>query len=523
MSEGADLERQRILVAALAAALEREHGRVERFETHISWVLVAGEFAYKFKKALRFDFLDFSTLDARHFYCREEVRLNSRLAPEIYLGVLAVGGTAQHPLLGQGEAIEYCVRMRAFPQDALWASRLRRQLLTGEEVDDLALRVGQFHLAAARAPVVTPWGDTAQLRQVAHDNLAQIAASIPGAAPEIQAWVPQQLLRLDALFAMRKRAGYVREGHGDLHGGNIVTLDGKAQAFDCIEFNEDLRWIDVINDIAFVYMDLRFQGCEGLAARCLNRYLETTGDYEGVRLLRYYQVQRALVRSKIALLYAAQPGISRREAQMHEREGFAYLEYAAREISTAPAAIMITHGFSGSGKSVFARHVVECAGALQLRSDVERKRLHGDTCSGQEQPLAAGLYAEDATRRTYARLLALTRVLAEEGVPVVVDAAFLKQEQRAGFMTLADELNVPFFIVDLRASEATMRARVALRKAQGEDASDAGVEVLLHQLGHHDPLSDVELQHTVPVDAESGLDLCGVQALCERIALGRRR
>lgn len=522
VNEDIDLQRQRTLVKAFGAALEREHGRVECFETHISWVLVAEEFAYKFKKALRFDFLDFSTLEARQFYCREEVRLNRRLAPALYLGVLDIGGTAEHPLPGQGEAIDYCVQMRAFPQDALWTSRLRENLLTGEEIDDLACRVGQFHLAAPSAPADSCWGDAAQLRQVANDNFVQIAASTHGAADDVQERVMQLLLRLEALFAMRKRGGFVREGHGDLHGGNIVTLDGKAQAFDCIEFNEGLRWIDVINDIAFIYMDLRFRGRGDLAARCLNRYLETTGDYEGVRLLRYYQVQRALVRSKIALLHAAQAGISRQEAVVHEDEGMRYLDYAARELAAAPAAIMITHGFSGSGKSVFARHVVECAGAVQLRSDVERKRLHGALpFSAPDHPTADGLYSEEATKRTYGRLLELAHTLALEGVPVVVDAAFLKQPQRRQFMELADELNVPFAIFDLRASEATMRSRVAKRKAQAMDASDAGVEVLLHQLHHHDPLSDDELRFTVPVDAESGIGLADVRSLCARIGVGR--
>ncbi|HJV51247.1 MAG TPA: AAA family ATPase [Noviherbaspirillum sp.] len=522
MNQDAELQRQRTLVKAFAAKLEREHGRVECFETHISWVLVAGEFAYKFKKALRFDFLDFSTLEARQFYCQEEVRLNRRLAPSLYLGVLAVGDAMEHTLPGQDDAIDYCVQMRSFPQYALWTSRLRENLLTGEEIDDLACRVGQFHLATPRAAADTCWGDAAQLRQVANDNFVQIAASTHGAANDVQDRVMQLLLRLEGMFAARKCGGFVREGHGDLHGGNIVTLEGKAQAFDCIEFNESLRWIDVINDIAFIYMDLRFRGRGDLAARCLNRYLETTGDYEGIRLLRYYQVQRALVRSKIALLHAAQAGIPREEADTHEGEGMRYLDYASRELAFAPAAIMITHGFSGSGKSVFARHVVECTGAVQLRSDVERKRLHGTLPpAAPDHPLAGGLYGEEMTRRTYARLLEVARMVLLEGVSVVVDAAFLKQSQRRQFMRLADELNVPFAIFDLRASEATMRSRVAQRQAQAMDASDAGEEVLLHQLHHHDPLSDEELRLAVAVDTESDIGLAEVRSLCAHIGVGR--
>lgn len=524
MNDQHDLARQRVLIAALARALEQEVGHVEQFETHISWVLVAGEFAYKFKKAVQFDFLDFSTLHARRFYCQEEVRLNTRLAPQIYLSVCAVCGSAEQPSFDAGEAIEYCVQMRAFAQDAIWSWRLRHGLLSGAEIDDLAHRIARFHLDADCAPPGAWYGNAEQLLQVAYDNHAQIIGVVSGApyeaACDIQTWTVQQVARLAAVFAARKCLGFIRECHGDLHAGNIVTLGGRAQAFDCIEFNDELRWIDVINDIAFTYMDLRFQGRDDLAARCLNRYLEITGDYEGIQLLRYYHVQRAMVRCKIALLYASQAGISTHDAIEHEREGLRYLEYAKRNISTGTGAIMITHGFSGCGKSVFARYVVESVGALQLRSDVERKRMHDtDPLDRTTHPVASGLYAKEATRRTYARLLELARMLTLEGMPVVVDAAFLGKAQRHDFMALADELKARFIIFDLHASEATMRDRVERRRAQGEDASDADLEVLMHQLRNHDPLSADEQRFTVQVDADSDMDLLDVRALCEQSGL----
>ena len=513
MSGEGDIRRQRALIDALAAMLEQLHGNVARFETHISWVLVAGATAYKFKKALRFDFLDFSTLAARRFYCQEEVRLNQRLAPEIYLDVLAVGGSPAHPRLDDGAPIEYCVRMRAFPQQALWSYRLRHGLLSGAEIDSLADAIARFHGAAAAAPAGAPWGEAVQLRQVAADNHAQILASVGGPAlqwaREIEAWSVRQQDRLQPVFFERRSRGFVREGHGDLHSGNILTLDGKAQAFDCIEFNEGLRWIDVINDIAFIYMDLRFQGRGEQAARLLNRYLETGGDYEGLRLLRYYQVQRALVRCKVALLQARQSGLPQTDAAAHESEGLRYLDYARRNIAPQRACIMITHGFSGCGKSVFARQVVECAGAVQLRSDVERKRLHG--------ALDTALYSAQATTRTYARLLSLARLIAEDSMPVVVDAAFLRQARRRDFMALAAELGIPFFIFDVRASEAAMRQRVLQRRQQGTDASDAGIDVLLQQLREHDPLSGEELEHAIAVDTEAAMDAPRVRQLCMRV------
>lgn len=513
MNESGNVSQQHELIAALTVSLKDRHGTVELFETHISWVLVAGEFAYKFKKAVRFDFLDFSTLDARRRYCEEELRLNRRLAPDMYLDVLAVGGSKCLPsLAGTGEPIEYCVRMRAFAQEALWTHRLAHKLLSGEEVDMLAGEVACFHLAAAAAPAGTPWGEPALLRRIAQDNHAQIAGVARGQAAQwesdVRRWTSEQQDSLEPVFAERKRRGRVRECHGDLHSGNILTVDGKVMAFDCIEFNDSLRWIDVINDIAFVCMDLQFQGRRDLAARCLNRYLEAGGDYEGARVLRYYVVQRALVRSKVAFLRMRQPGIAPGEASAHEREGLSYLAFAAKGIKSGPVALMITHGFSGSGKSVLARQVVECMGALQLRSDVERKRQHG--ASDPE------LYSSQATQRTYRRLLALARMLAGAGMPVVVDAAFLKQAQRREFASLAGELGVPFFIFDLRASEATMRARVRLRAQSGLDASDAGVDVLEKQLRNHEPLSAEEAVHAITIDSEAGVTPETVQALCKR-------
>lgn len=513
MNASDNISQQRELIAALAALLKNRHGKVELVETHISWVLVAGEYAYKFKKAVRFDFLDFSTLDARRRYCEEELRLNRRLAPDIYLDVLAVGGSPRHPSLADaGDPIEYCVKMRSFAQEALWTYRHAHQLLAGTEIDRLADAVARFHLAAAVAPADTCWGEPAVLRQTAEDNHAQIASLVTGVAAQwasdVQRWTLQQRARLEPVFSQRKRRGWVRECHGDLHSGNILTVDGKVTAFDCIEFNDSLRWIDVIDDIAFVCMDLRFRGRSDLAARFLNRYLEATGDYEGACVLRYYQVQRALVRCKVALLRARQPGIAPDEERAQQREGLRYLEFAAKSIKAVPVALMITHGFSGSGKSLFARRLVECTGALQLRSDVERKRLHRAT--------DPGLYSSQATQRTYDRLLALARMLIRAGIPVVVDAAFLKQAQRRAFKCLAGELDVPFFIFDLRASEATMRARVVLRAQHGQDASDAGAEVLAHQLRNHDPLSAEELAHAIVVDAEAGMNREALQALCER-------
>lgn len=519
MNNHADLMRQRTLIASLSAALQKTRGAVELFETHLSWVLVAGGFAYKFKKAVRFDFVDFSTLELRHFFCREELRLNMRLAPDIYLDVVAVAGLPEQPVLGgPGRPIEYAVKMRAFEQQALWSYRLRKGLITPGEADRLAERLGRFHESAA--PADSRWCTPASLQAIADDTLEQIERSVQHAqdqrhAADLHQWEVRQREHLHGLFEERNAIGAVRECHGDLHGGNLLTMGGEVEAFDCIEFNDSLRWIDVMNDIAFVCMDLRFRQRPDLAARFLSRYLEHTGDYGGLPVLRYYEVHRALIRCKVALLRVAQIGDTN-EAASARREGSAYLAFAAARIAAPRPMLMIMHGFSGSGKSTFAECAVEAFDAIRLRSDVERKRMHGMSATARA---GVDLYRTDASWRTYERLRELAVQAVRAGWPVVVDASFLKGEQRLAFRTLAEQLGVPFRIFDIRASEAVMKARIAARERLAQDASDAGLAVLVQQLVHHEPLSADEMRHVIAVDFDADQDQDAVRKLCRRIAL----
>ncbi len=515
MNESAALENQRRLVAALRHALEKASGQpAQLIETHISWVLVCADTAYKFKKALRFDFLDFSTLAARRFYCREELRLNRRLAPAIYLDVVAISGTPDQPSIeGGGEAIEYAVKMRAFEQQALWSHRLDNRLLAPEEIDALAQKVARFHLAIPSAPEESAWSTPAGLHSIAEDNLVSLkrlakADETQQQLAELSAWQTQQEDTLRETFVLRKQTGYVRECHGDLHSNNILTWRGRVEVFDCIEFNESLRWIDVMNDLAFTLMDLEYRERPDLSARLLNRYLQESGDYEGLAVLRYYRAQRALVRAKVADLRAEQ--LEALAAGTAASEARRYLALAARETRPAQSALMITHGYSGSGKSVFSRALLELLGAVQIRSDLERKRMHG--LSAHVDAGAApghGIYEPLATEATYRRLAALTRSIVASGLPVIVDAAFLKKTQRDAFAELARELEVPFLIFDLRADEAVLRARITARREQGGgDPSDASLEVLAHQLATSEPLSAQELEYCLTTDGgtESGQD-----------------
>lgn len=523
MDDQSALHDQEMLVKALQRLLAKQAPVPALFETHISWVLAGRTHAYKIKKAVRFDFLDFSTLEARHFYCQEEVRLNRRLASALYLGVLPVTGSLAQPQLGgAGAALEYCVWMRSFAQDALWSTRIARGALAAGEVDQLARKLALFHQQAARAPAASPWGSAAAIEKIANDNIALLAAlgrsaAHAGAVETMRAWQAGRQRALGAMFAQRKEQGFVRECHGDLHSGNILTIDGAVEVFDCIEFSDSLRWIDVMADLAFIRMDLRRQGCMALAARLLNGYLEASGDYEGVPVLRYYETECALVRWKIALLRAGQGESSQQAEQL--------MAFAQADASPGQGALIALHGFAGSGKSTLARQLVELLGAVQIRSDVERKRMHALAgAAPAAAPPGQGIYDAQSSAATYARLRTLAAAVAGAGVPVLADATFLARSQRRLFETLAAELGVPFLLLDVHAREPTLRARIETRARQGGDASDAGLAVLEHQLAQHEALDAHEAAHALRIDSEAALEPEALRRAClARLEAVRKR
>ena len=472
--------------------------KVALIETHISWVLLTGEFAYKIKKPVNLGFLDFSTLALRHQDCLEELRLNRRLAADYYLEVVAITGSMAVPRIrGTGQAIEYAVKMRQFPRDATLDKLAQRGELGNEQIDALAVRLAHFHLVECeRAAADSPWGEAALIAQPVAENFALLATRLndPEARQrlaKLQGWCVAEHLRLVPLMQQRKLSGWVRECHGDLHLANLAWVDGNLVIFDCLEFSPALRWIDVISEVAFCYMDLLHRQFAGLAARFLNAWLEATGDYQGVALLRYYAVYRALVRAKVAALRAGQgEDASRAEVtdclQLAER-----LTTHPSPPPTSPS-LTITHGLSGSGKTTLAQKMLETRGLIRLRSDVERKRLAGlDACARGGEAL--GLYSEAFGQRTYQHLAELAEGLLRAGWSVVVDAAFLQRWERDLFRALAQRLGADFGIVDIQADPDVLKARVRQRQAEGRDASDADLRVLEQQLATAQPLDADEL------------------------------
>ena len=511
------------LIRALQDARLYDHP-VEGFsvhETHISQVLLTGPYAYKIKKPLDFGFMNFSTLDSRRHFCEEEVRLNRRLAPELYIDVVKLTGSPEAPQInGDGDVFEYAVRMRQFDQSQLLDQVQERGELTAALIDDLALTLARFHQSAPAARPEDPLGTATEVHAPMAQNFQQIRQRLEDPVllaqlDALEGWAQCTFERLEPLLSRRHDQGMVRECHGDLHLGNIALFQDKVTIFDCIEFNDAFRWIDVVNDLAFLLMDLDFRGLQGLSNRLLNGYLEQTGDFDALPLILFYKAYRAMVRAKIALLTLGSDDISEAERQVQMQK---YRDYAqlAEDYTAIPNRFLLAmHGVSGSGKSRVSLELSQALGTVRFRSDVERKRLFGlGPNQSSHSQLDEGIYTREATEKTYARLSALATEALKAGFSVVVDAAFLRESEREEIDRIAEAQGVPFLLIHCHADEETLRERVSRRSKEGNNVSEAGLEILERQLQWQEPLAAWESSHTVKVDTTQGEP---ATALAERL------
>ncbi|WP_295447839.1 bifunctional aminoglycoside phosphotransferase/ATP-binding protein [uncultured Thiodictyon sp.] len=465
---------------------------LRHLETHSAHVLLAGDFAYKLKKPVNLGFLDFSTLERRRRYCEEEVRLNRRLAPELYLGVVPITGTPDRPRVGgTGAVLEYAVQMHRFAQEGL----LDRCALPPELVERIAARIAAFHAQIPHADPAGPFGTPAAVLAPMLENLTQVRALIgAGEATEqldrLTRWTLERWRVLTPVIEQRLAQGRVRECHGDLHRGNIAQVDGEPLFFDALEFNPDLRWIDTASELAFLIMDLDGAGESVLARRLLNQYLALGGDYGALAVLDLYLVYRAMVRAKVLAIRAGQADLPAGQAAAQRAQCRRYLDLATAYTRRRRPRLLLVCGLSGSGKSVLACDLREALPAIHLRSDVERKRLFGlDAQARSGIGCGTGIYFAQATEWTYQRLHELASAILASGYDVLVDATFLTRARRTVFRDLARRQGAGFAVLALLAPMAVLRARVASRLAAGLDASDASVAVLEQQAGACERLS----------------------------------
>jgi uncharacterized protein len=486
---------------------------VEHVETHISHVFLTDRFAYKIKKRLRNDFLDYSSLERRLHNCMEEFRLDRRYAPDLYLGVVPISFADQAFRVDSGAdsenrtTVEYAVKMRRFGAGALLSERLHNHAVTLSDMQSLARSLARFHDAAGCADPNSDFGNPANVRKDAFDNFDALKAGphildISERLLHLRLWTESEYERVQSVLAERKAQGFIRECHGDLHTSNIVRWKDAWMPFDGIEFNENFRFIDVLSDAGFLAMDLIAKHQIELSNLFVNFYLEETGDYQALRLLRWYMVYRALVRAKVSLMRLMQSAADTPQFASAKAD-LDHLLDTAQEIAQArPQCLWITHGLSGSGKSTGALRWVQDQGAIRIRSDVERKRMLGYQAT--DRPPDSSLtqvYSQETTNDVYCHLEKLASCVLNSGYSPVVDATFLEKRHRATFAALAEASGYDFQILDFKASESVLRARINSRKAQGMDPSDAGLEVLDQQIRGEEPLDAQEQEIACVVQA----------------------
>lgn len=481
-------------------------------ETHVSWVILTGKYAYKIKKPVNFEFLDFSTLEKRKYYCEEELRLGQQFAPEIYLDVVPITGTNEQPQInGTGPILEYAIKMHEFPQEKLLSVLLKQGQLTEKIIDQLGELIADFHKKTSIAPQASRFGLPEEVHAPAMQNFEQIAPLLINPSDinqlkHLELWTNKKFKQHYKLFQERKNQGFIRDCHGDLHLANIILYNNKPLLFDRLEFNEDLRWTDVIADLAFLIMDLTEKKQIAFANQLLNTYLYFTEDYQGLTLLPYYLVYRAIVRAKIALFRLAQLGLNDKERRKIQSEYYNYIKLAEFYTSPSKPCLTITHGLSGSGKTTIAKKVVKYCGAIQINSDIIRKHLFGmslyaDSNSG----LNSGLYTAEATKETYTKLKTLTEIIIKGGFTALVDATFLQHSQRTSFYKLAKKLKTPFYILHCQVNHFEIKQRVNDRLKNPERISEANLNILMAQKKILEPLTNLEKKYVLSITKQTAI------------------
>ena len=470
---------------------------IELLQTHISYVVLTGEFAYKVKKPVDFGFLNFTTLDRRKFCTEEELRLNQRGAADLYLEVLPITLTEQgYGLSGEGEAVEYALKMKQFPQDTLLPQLFDRGELTPELVVLLAKEIAAFHGKLVTDDRIRSFGSVEGIRAAFDENYEQTQGFIGGPQTQVQfdetkALTDRFFADRAELLARRVQGNFVRECHGDLHLGNICYWNDRFYLFDCIEFNEPFRNVDVMYDIAYIVMDLQVRNRPDLSSLFLNTYIEQTGDYEGLQVLPLYVSRQSYVRAKVTSFMLGDPNIPQSKKDEASATAAQYYRLAWKCLQPQTGRRLMMCGLSGSGKSTVAREIAQHHGAIYIRSDAVRKHLAGIDLyeSGSSGEFGGGIYTPEMTQKTYARLLELGVLLAKAGYAVILDAKYDKQAHRQAVIDAATAAGLALQIVACEAPLETLRQWLSDRTG---DIADATTEILERQIQSFEPLTAEE-------------------------------
>jgi len=493
-------------VSLLAAMLQPEFypkppAEVTHKETHISHLFFAGDLVYKVKKPVRYSFLDYSSLEKRRYFLQEELRLNRRLAPSVYIGVLPITfDDLGWRLGGWAEPTEYTLVMRRLPEKRMLPFLLETGQVTPAMMRELAEFVFEFHDTADRV-AIEPEHYAGIVEKQWRENLADLAVYIDQLIDAenfraVEKFGADFIGQHAELLQRRAAEGWIRDVHGDLHTEHICFAPEGIQIFDCIEFKPQFRRCDLAAEIAFLAMDVEVRGGGGLVAPFLTRYAELLDDGELMRLLPFWKCQRALVRGKVYALRGP--------------DGFAgavkYLRYATR-LSWAPVQpfLVMICGLTGSGKSTLARQLSERTGAAVINSDVIRKAIAGQS-GRQFAAYGEGIYSATMTEKTYKKMARTAEQMIAQGKSAILDASFVRRAQREKVVRLADKHKIPLLLIHCSASERTTQERLAQRQAQGLDVSDGRWEVYLEQKKACEPLDEIPLAARLELNTEAALD-----------------
>jgi uncharacterized protein len=468
-------------------------------ETGLSWVILTGRYAYKIKKSVCHSFVDQSSLEQRKALCEEELRLNRRLASDLYEELVPITSDADGIKIdGAGAVVEYAVKMKEFPASHELSALLERSAVEPAAIRSLGARLADFHQSLPKACAASNFAGTQDMHRAVLGTLATILCRLESdmCSSEVGGlvdWIHDFLRDAQLVFHERERDGHIRECHGDLHARNVVLWGEQLIPFDSLEFDPKLRWIDTMNDVAFLFMDLVSHDRSDLAFDFLNAYVARSGDYEGLRLLRFYAVYRALVRTMVDLLAVEdQPG----ESDAYRRHAQVRLTTATRFLDAPVPGMILMHGLSGSGKSWLSAQLAEHLGAVQVRSDVERRRL-------RDGPELTDIHTAAFNQRTYARLLACAQSCLEGGITAIVDAAFLDAVNRREFRAWADAGGFPFLVIACQANVPELETRIIRRRNLGLDPSDADLGELHRQISEWVPLDFDESPRVIEIDTTS--------------------
>ncbi|WP_024545565.1 bifunctional aminoglycoside phosphotransferase/ATP-binding protein [Picosynechococcus sp. NKBG15041c] len=494
-------------ITALIATLQKPdiyphdtNGAIALVQTHVSYVFLTGDYAYKLKKAVNFGFLDFSTLSQRQHFCEVELELNRALTPDLYLDVLPITYDGQtYAFNGAGEVVEYAVKMRQFPQENLLSEMFAAGTLTEAHMVQLGEAVANFHQSAITNDYILSFGEIAKIRQAIDENYAQTEKYIgpvqtTGRFEQTKAFTDNFFGSREDIFAQRRQDKKIKECHGDLHLRNICLWQDKIQLFDRIEFNEPFRFVDTMYDVAFTVMDLDARGAGALGNAFLNTYVERTGDWEGLQVLPLYLSRQAYVRAKVTSFLLDDQAIAPDAKAAAAQTANEYYELAWQYTQRPQGKVILMCGLSGSGKSTVAQAGARRWDGIQIRSDAVRKHLAGLPLDEKGDET---LYSAAMTEQTYDRLQALGLLLAKQGFTVILDAKYDKVVQRKNVINACATAGIPCQILHCQAPLPVLAQRVTARTA---DISDATADLLAVQQQDFEPFTSEEMAFVKTLD-----------------------